>query len=717
MQKMSPNDIRILVVDDDPDIAYGTCRLLEQSGYGVTMARTGAETIQALRASPPHLVLLDRRLPDMDGLEVCRHIKSAPATANVFVIMVSGIHVQKEEQMAGLETGADGYIVRPIANRELLVRVEAYARIARLSHKLAAEIDERHHLEAELEQRVRLRTAELETANQKLCQEMAERKQAEDALARSQAELKAIYEHAPVMMCVVDGDRRVLYANPAFTVFTGAPEIDLQGGHACGVFGCINALDDPRGCGFGTACPNCALRLAMEDTFKTGAGHQNVEHRTTLVRDGRQREVTLLGATTLIEAANQKHLLLCLHDITERKQAEAEKEKLQAQLFQAQKIEGIGQLAGGVAHDFNNILASILMNLGLLHDNPHLDAESLGLLKDLETETNRAATLTRQLLAFSRRAILQVKVLDLNELLADILKMLRRLIGENITMETSGAGTELWIEADAGMIEQVVMNLVVNARDAMPKGGRLSLLTNRTVINESRTHENPEARPGQFVCLTVTDTGGGMDATIMKRIFEPFFTTKETGKGTGLGLATVYGIVKQHNGWVEVTSVVVQGTTFRVFLPATLKAKESITPDDADKTLPPGSETILLVEDEPSVRKATAQVLRRHGYTILEACNGVEALQQWEQHQTHIKLLCTDMIMPEGVTGLELAERLRILKPGLPTIISSGYSTELAQQERPCSEGIVYLPKPCPPAELLKIMRKCLDHKPCSKAN
>jgi PAS domain S-box-containing protein len=398
-------------------------------------------------------------------------------------------------------------------------------------------------------------------------------------------------------------------------------------------------------------------------------------------------------------------------NITKRKQAEAERENLQAQLMQAQKLEGIGQLAGGVAHDFNNIMASIMMNLGLLHDNPHLDPEALSMLKDLEKEARRAATLTRQLLAFSRRSIMQVKVLDLNELLGELMKMLRRLIGENITVQTGGAGGDLWIEADAGMIEQVIVNLTVNARDAMPKGGSLSLFTHRTDITETPTTVNSEARPGQFVCLTVTDTGCGMDGVTMKRIFEPFFTTKEVGKGTGLGLATVHGIVKQHNGWVEVESAVGQGTTFRVYLPAKNHRPETCELDLDPPPTARGHETILLVEDEASLRKATGRFLARNGYTILEASNGKDALRQWEQNQARIHLLYTDMIMPGGMTGLELAERLQAQKPGLPAIISSGYSTELVQPDNPIGKGIVYVPKPCAPSLMLKIVYECLAGK------
>ena len=390
----------------------------------------------------------------------------------------------------------------------------------------------------------------------------------------------------------------------------------------------------------------------------------------------------------------------------------AERTRLEAQFQQAQKMESVGQLAGGIAHDFNNILAAMMMNLSLLDSDPNLTAGMGESVQELTHEAKRAANLTRQLLLFSRRQIAQRKVLDLNEVLDNLLKMLRRLLGEHIDLLLRAGNTPLWIEADPGMMEQVVMNLCVNARDARPNGGRLVLKAQRADVDEAHAQRHAEARPGGFALLAVEDQGCGMDERTLEKIFEPFFTTKDVGKGTGLGLATVYGIVKQHGGWVEVETQVGRGTVFRVYLPLVNKTVASPTAKTGPEQLVGGSEAILLVEDEPSVRGATAIFLRHLGYTIWEATNGLEALRLWREHGNRIRLLFTDMVMPEGMTGLDLTEQLRTQQPGLPVIISSGYSVELLGPHGRTAAGITYLPKPCEPEALARTVRDCLEPKP-----
>ncbi len=396
-------------------------------------------------------------------------------------------------------------------------------------------------------------------------------------------------------------------------------------------------------------------------------------------------------------------------DITERRRAEEQNRALQSQLLQAQKMEAVGQLAGGVAHDFNNILTAVLMQLSLLRGEKGLSVEVREGLTDIEMEAKRAANLTRQLLLFSRRQVLQTQAFDLNSLLGNLLKMLRRLIGEQIVLELSGAPTEVWIEADPGTIEQVVMNLAVNARDAMPKGGRITLSVQSLEVDASSCTRNPEARPGHFACLTVADTGCGMDEATQRRVFEPFFTTKEAGKGTGLGLATVYGIVKQHKGWIEVQSALGQGTTFRVHLPAcrapSLKEPTSHRP----QTGPRGHETILLVEDAETVRRATASTLRQLGYRVIEAGNGHEALDLWPRERTQVSLVLTDMVMPGDLSGQELIQRLRRDKPSLKCLLASGYSHELVQDGLSPQSHTVFLAKPLDPNALAEKIRSCLD--------
>ncbi len=352
---------------------------------------------------------------------------------------------------------------------------------------------------------------------------------------------------------------------------------------------------------------------------------------------------------------------------------------LEAQFRHAQKLESVGQLAAGVAHDFNNILTVIQGYADCLLARCNEDSSTVGALKQIVEASRRAAALTRQLLMFSRKQVIQPKVLDFNAVLQNLAKMLQRLLGEDIVLETHYAPNLPRMEADTGMLEQVVMNLVVNSRDAMPKGGKLVIATSIKEVGEDYARQRQEARVGRFVCLTVTDTGCGMDRKTLDRIFEPFFSTKEVGKGTGLGLATVYGIVKQHRGWVEVASEVGTGTTFTIHLPAVLHGGDvSAETPKTPEVVRGGKETILLVEDEPVLRELVREVLQQYEYRVLEAGSGVEALKVWDRHDGKIDLLLTDMVMPEGMTGRDLAVQVKKRKPDLRIIYTSGYSPEVA---------------------------------------
>ena len=386
-----------------------------------------------------------------------------------------------------------------------------------------------------------------------------------------------------------------------------------------------------------------------------------------------------------------------------------ERKQIEEQFRQSQKMEAFGQLAGGVAHDFNNILAVIMGYTNLILDQEHLDGETKDYLKQVYSAGERAANLTRQLLTFSRKKEMEARSLDLNEVVGNTNKMLERIIGEDIELQCRCAANLPIVKADEGMIEQIVMNLAVNARDAISNGGQLIIATERVLMDADSVQCNPEARAGEFVCLSVQDTGCGMSPEISARIFEPFFTTKGVGKGTGLGLATVYGIVKQHQGWIEVNSQVGVGTTFKVFLPALARSVAASEQAVGEVRARGGDETILLVEDEAALRALTRIVLERHGYSVLEAESGVAARLIWEAHKAQIDLLVTDMVMPEGVTGRELAKRLQLEKPALKVIYVSGYSLELDGTTFRVREAKTFLQKPYHPQKLLQTVRDCLD--------
>jgi two-component system NtrC family sensor kinase len=402
--------------------------------------------------------------------------------------------------------------------------------------------------------------------------------------------------------------------------------------------------------------------------------------------------------TSELETANQE----LRREMQERIQAER-------QFRQAQKMEAIGQLAAGIAHDFNNILTVVhghasMLAMRLGDAGPHVKS-----ITEIRQSAERAANLVRQLLAFSRKQILQFRNVDLNHVLHSISAMLRQLVGEHIVLETQCAPGLAPIYADRGMIEQIIVNLAINARDAMSHGGKLVLCSGAVTFDANSAKAHPEFRPGRFICLTVADNGCGMDAQALGHLFEPFFTTKEIGKGTGLGLATVYGIVKQHRGWIEVQSQLNRGTTFQVYFPV---SEQGAQPRSETKERFPdfrGTETILLAEDEPALREMVAEVLGLQGYRVLMASSGPAAMALWQQEQGSIDLLLTDIVMPGGMLGTDLAADLKNSNPELKVIFTTGYSPGMAGAYHTLREGVNFLPKPYAPSRLAEMVRKCLD--------
>lgn len=512
---------------------------------------------------------------------------------------------------------------------------------------------------------------------------------AEEALRHSEERFRAMAESIEDVFWISSPDgRRLSYVSPAYERIWGRPLAELYA--------------EPKQWLDAIVPEDRAAALEAREQLALGREYR-VEY---CIRrpDGALRWIEDRSYPMREPADATKRAVGVATDITSRKQ-------LESQLLQSQKMEAVGQLAGGVAHDFNNVLTVVTGYARLLLDGGSPPPEMVEPLTQIYTAGMRAASLTRQLLVFSRKQTVNRRVIDLNEAVDEIAKMLSRLIGEHIAQKLVLAEPNTaTVDADVSMMEQVLMNLAVNARDAMTNGGELTIGTERITVEDAAARGHAAARAGEFVCLSVRDTGSGIPPENLQRIFEPFFTTKEEGHGTGLGLATVFGIVQQHQGWIEVESVVGAGTCFRVLLPAVSRGAP-LTARRPAKTVTTkgGSETMLLVEDETSVREFAVAVLRSHGYRVLQAASGLEALELWKWHGSRISLLFSDLVLPEGLGGVELAATLRREKPTLKVVLTSGYANETIGEEFRPPPGTHFIHKPYKPQVLAQTVRDALD--------
>jgi PAS domain S-box-containing protein len=503
--------------------------------------------------------------------------------------------------------------------------------------------------------------------------EVNERKRAEDALREREETFRALAENSFDMIMRFDRDCRHLYANPIVERQTGIPPGAFIGKTHAEV-------------GF-TAELSALLENAIHKVFKTREPNRIEFQLPTGVW------IDWLLVPEFDKGGEVRAVLASARDVTERKRSEEQQRSLEAQLSQAQKMESVGRLAGGVAHDFNNLLMVILGYAEMaLSDSGGLPPELRGQVEEIQKGGERARDLTRQLLAFGRKQTLQMKVLDLNEVVLGFEKMLGRLIGEDIQVQTAldfGIGK---VEADAAQIEQVLLNLAVNARDAMPNGGRFTVETADVVLDDEYAAMHPEVEPGAYVMLAVSDTGCGMNAETLRMVFEPFFTTKGPGKGTGLGLAMVYGIVRQHRGSISVYSEVGFGTTFKIYLPRTAQAGQTECAAPPNAVPIRGTQTILVVEDDPAVRQLTHRMLAKLGYDVIVAESGHDAVRMAGERDA-IHLLLTDVIMP-GMSGREVFTRVSALHQGIRVLYMSGYTADVIAHHGILDAGISLLRKP-----------------------
>ena len=685
---------RILVIDDNPAIHEDFRKVLcpvgsqmaeeldedEASIFGdapatshalsfhIDSAFQGQEGLQKVRkatlANQPYAVaFVDVRMPPgWDGIETISHIwKEFP---DLQIVICTAYSDYSWDEIAKALGNTDQVLVlkKPFDNVEVLQMAHALSKKWQLTQIANRQM-------AELDLLVNQRTAELREANARLTGEVAERAAAQEALRRSEERFSKAFHGSPVPMAIQRTDSPgFLDVNERFLELLGAPRGTVLAGET------PFWADDTTG---SRIDGELAARHAVRDLaacIKTASG----ESREVLV------------AAEYLELGNAPYRLLILQDISERV-------RLETELRQAQKMEAVGRLAAGVAHDFNNILTVILGNTSLQLRNPLLDEKLSASLHQVVRAAERATALTRQLLAYSRKQIIQRRALALNGMVEQTVSMLRRVIGEHIAIDLQLGSALPPVFADASNVDQVIMNLAINARDAMRDGGRLTITTSLVEIDETTRARHPGVQTARFVCLSVRDTGHGMDAATLGRIFEPFFTTKDPGKGTGMGLATVYGILRQHNGWIDVGSEPGRGTIFHVYFPVSAdgvaEARTEI-PSPLTVASPAEEITILVVEDEDMLREFVGEALGTLGYRILSAPNGQKALEIWADHRDDIDLLLTDVVMPDSISGRQLAHKLVMDRPDLKVIFTSGYSPELIGPEFEQEQEHGFLCKP-----------------------
>jgi signal transduction histidine kinase/DNA-binding NtrC family response regulator len=638
------------------------------------VVHTCADALARLVQSPGYdAALIDLRMPDQSGLDLVREAGTLGISLPPFVILTG--KGDDSTAIASLGLGASDYLVK---SNGYLDRLPAILDRA-IAH------------------------ARLERRNSQLLAELAERRKAEEALRARSEELATILDAIPSIVWIgLDPECRVITGNRAANRLTGTPagsnvsQTSVTAGNA--VY--FKQLK-PDGTEF------LPEELPMQRAIAEGrpVGGVELDFRFS---DGRQ--ALLLGdAAPLFDSQGKvRGSVASFTDVTEERASETKRRQLEGQLLQSQKMEGIGSLAGGIAHDFNNLLSVILSYTGFamegLQDGDPLKNDLLEVAKAGE----RAASLTRQLLAFSRKQILQPVPLELNQALGDMQKMLRRIIGEDIELAMLFAPELGLIKADPGQIDQVIMNLVVNARDAMPTGGKLTIETRNVELDPEFAALHATVEPGPHVRVTITDTGVGMDQRTMARIFEPFFTTKGLGQGTGLGLSTVYGIVKQSQGSIWVSSEPGKGTTFDIYFRRESSSSAPKVKTASTATRSAGSETVLVVEDEESLRLLAKRILTAAGYTVLTAANGGEGLLLAEQHKAELHLLLTDVVMPR-MSGKAFVERLATVRPGLKVLFMSGYTDDTLTHHGVLNPGLQFIGKPFSSVELLKKIREVLD--------
>jgi two-component system cell cycle sensor histidine kinase/response regulator CckA len=688
----------VLIVEDSATQAEALRALLESAGYQVSRARSGEDGLKRFQAGHFDLLISDIVMPgDLDGYELCRRVK-ASKHHEIPVVLLTSLS-DPLDIIHGLECGADNFLTKPYDPAHLLERLKTLlATRATRGHAMLRMgvkvlfLGREFTITSEREQILDLLISTFEDAvrqNRELRHREDELRAAKEELARYagslEQRLQSVLESVPDVLFSVDPTlKQWHYLSPASRTVLGIAQADLQA--------------DPE-LWLRSLHPEDRVRYRQDLARVMEAGQQAPLEYRVPQPDGSNRWIR----ETIVPIRDADGTLVRVDGIARDITTER---RLEEQFRLAQKMEAVGTLAGGVAHDFNNMLAVIKSSVDLARTEAEVPAALRAELTRIDEAVDRAATLTRQLLAFGRKQVLEPLVVDLNGLVSRTVAMLERIIGSDVEVVLRQSASPTTALVDPGQFEQILMNLCVNARDAMSRGGQLAIMTERVTLDEEFCATHPWARPGDYVGLTVSDTGSGMDPATLARIFEPFFTTKEMGRGTGLGLAVVYGIVKQHAGLIHVYSEPGEGTAFRVYLPFHGAAPVALV-TEAPREVVGGNETILLSEDDASVRATTTRLLERLGYEVVAVPNGEDALKALAERGDAIQLAMLDVLMP-GIGGQQVFEQAHGRYPKLRFVFTSGYIPGTSQLEPIRRFGAEVLPKPYGLQALARAVRKAL---------
>lgn len=680
--------MNVLIVDDQEGNRYLLESLLKGHGYSVQSAANGAEALEQLVTGGIDLIISDILMPVMDGFELCRKIKTDETLRHIPFIVYTATYTGPQDEEFALKIGADRFLVKPCEPDVFMETVQSVTSLRRDSEEPAqVQLQDEEVFKLYNERLVR----KLEQKMLELEEESKALRTAESALRVSERKYRRLHESMTDGFVYVDMQGMLRESNAAFQRMLGFTAAELSQLHYRDLTPEIWHVFEEG--------------IVQEQVLRKG--YSDVYEKEYTKKDGTVFPVELRTYLIVSDSGEREGMWALVRDISERKQAEKNQKALEDQLHQAQKLETVGRLAGGVAHDFNNMLAIVFIAVEMIRN--HLDETSpvLPFVRDIDYAAKRARDITRQLLAFSRKQMIAPHPCNINELISDMEKSLARLIGEDIDLRFAPQQDLGRVMMDPTQVDQILVNLAVNARDAMPQGGKLTIETANIDIGEAFGREHVGFIPGNYVRLVVSDTGCGMDKETLEHIFEPFYTTKEEGKGTGLGLATVYGIVKQNQGFIDVYSEVGFGTSFKIYLPRMAAIGAAAVKEQDIAVSSTGKGSILVVEDDEVLCRSAKLILESLGYVVTASTTPSVALNIVKQGKERIDLLITDVVMPE-MSGAQLAGLITSLQPEIKVLYMSGYTGNAIVHRGVLDEGVNFIQKPFSTKELAAKIRELL---------